>query len=71
MFIKRIMSQYRRDFTAVYECEHCGFTEESSGYDDSYFHQNVVPDMVCPNCDKKANGNYVPRVPKYPDNYTI
>ncbi len=39
MRIKKIISQDRRDFTAIYECEHCGFTYEGNGYDDSYFHR--------------------------------
>lgn len=38
MKIKKIISQHRRDFQAVYECEHCGYTVESYGYDDEYFH---------------------------------
>lgn len=45
MRIKEIISQHRRDFTAIYECEHCGHTHESKGYDDDYFHREVVPDM--------------------------
>ena len=47
MKIKTIKSQNRRDFHAVYECEHCGATTESYGYDDDNFHRNVIPDMVC------------------------
>lgn len=43
MRIKEIVSRYRRDFTAVYECEHCGYTVEDTGYDDSYFHKKVIP----------------------------
>lgn len=38
MKIKKIISQHRRDFQAVYECEHCGYTVKSYGYDDEYFH---------------------------------
>ncbi len=47
MKIKEIVSQSRRDFTAIYECEHCGDTYEGSGYDDSYFHQEVIPKNKC------------------------
>lgn len=71
MFIKQILSQSRRDFTAIYKCEHCGFTEKSYGYDDTHFHQEVVPDMVCPKCNKKAGENYRPLTTKYPDGYVI
>lgn len=54
MRIKQKIRQHRRDFVAVYECESCGHTEESSGYDDAYFHENVIPSMVCRKCGKTA-----------------
>ena len=47
MKIKEITSQSRRDFYAVYECDHCGHTEEGRGYDDAYFHKSVIPNMPC------------------------
>lgn len=37
MKIKKITSQIRRDFTAIYECEHCGNTETRDGYDDDSY----------------------------------
>ena len=43
MRIKEIISQHRRDFKAIFECEHCGHTETKSGYDDANYHQNVIP----------------------------
>ena len=46
MHIKKILRQHRRDFYALYECEHCGFTIEKYGYDDTNFHQNVIPKML-------------------------
>jgi len=58
--IKSIVSQSRRDFTAIYECEHCGATDKSYGYDDSYFHENVIPKMECKQCHKKASDEYRP-----------
>ena len=67
MKIKTITSQSRRDFYAIYECEHCGHEYESSGYDDSYFHQTVIPDMKCQKCEKKAGEGYRPQQTKYPD----
>ena len=42
MKITHILSQMRRDFTALYECEHCGYTCEMAGYDDYNFHHEVV-----------------------------
>ena len=71
MHIKRKLDQHRRDFTAIYECEHCGFTEESSGYDDANFHQNVIPSFKCKKCGKKAAEKYVPLTTKYPEGYVI
>lgn len=71
MRIKEIISQYRRDFTALYECEHCGFKKKDRGYDDANFHNNVVPNMVCPECGKKAGETYRPLTTKYPEGYQV
>ena len=72
MKIKTIVSQNRRDFYADYECEHCGHIDESkSGYDDTYFHQFVIPDMICPKCLRKASGEYRALSTKYPDHLTV
>lgn len=71
MKIKKITSQHRRDFTANYECEHCNHSYEGSGYDDSYFHNEVIPEMECPVCKKKADGSYRPLAPKYADHVTV
>jgi len=71
MKIKKIISQHRRDFDAIYECEHCGHTYEGSGYDDSYFHQTVIPAKECPKCGKKADVNYRPLTTRYNDSVTI
>ena len=72
MKIKKINNQIRRDFYADYECEHCEHIEKNkSGYDDSYFHQNVIPKMKGPKCGKTADDNYRPLSTKYPDHMTI
>ena len=71
MRIKDFIWQHRRDFRAVFECEHCGYTEERNGYDDANFHNNVVPDMVCPKCGKKAGENYRPLTTKYHEGMQI
>lgn len=65
MKIKEITSQIRRDFRAIYECEHCSATKKGSGYDDANFHDNVIPDMECEKCGMKANKNYRPLAPMY------
>ena len=71
MKIKTIVSQHRRDFTAVYECEHCGHEQRGSGYDDAYFHANVIPDMTCKECGKTAAESYRPLTTKYPEGYQV
>jgi hypothetical protein len=71
MKIQKILSQHRRDFRAIYECEHCGATEEKSGYDDDNFHRNVIPSMACPQCGKSAPPDYRPLSPLYDQNMVI
>lgn len=65
MRIVEITSQIRRDFRAIFECEHCGKTESGKGYDDDFFHRKVIPEMVCKECGKKADENYRPLSTKY------
>lgn len=74
MKIKKITSQHRRDFQAVYECEGCGAEDRSYGYDDSNFHQNVIPNMKCKGCDKSAKDLGVdvrPLAPRHPDHLQL
>ncbi len=71
MKIKKIISQSRRDFRAVFECEHCNHEIESGGYDDSNFHENVIPNMKCRECGLKADASYRPLATKYPDGFVI
>lgn len=56
MKIKTKLRQHRRDFTAIYQCERCGFEHKESGYDDANFHHNVIPEMVCPDCGEVGRG---------------
>lgn len=65
MRVKDITAQHRRDFQAVYECEHCGRCVKGTGYDDSYFHEKVVPSMVCGCCGEKAADSFRALAPKY------
>ena len=74
MKIQKITSQNRRDFYALFECEFCGHVEKCSGYDDSYFHQSVIPTMKCDSCGKSTNLDTPknvepprPLAPKYPE----
>lgn len=71
MRIKRILSQQRRDFHALYECEHCGHESEGSGYDDTHFHQFVIPKKKCGKCGKTAGDDYRALATKYPDSVTV
>lgn len=66
MRIKEKISQHRRDFTAIYECEHCGATKRDYGYDDANFHQNVIPNMQCPECGEIAKATTPRTAPDVP-----
>lgn len=56
MKIQKILSQNRRDFTAIYECQPCGHTQEGYGYDDANFHNEVIPNMECKACGATSQG---------------
>ena len=71
MKIKTIIEQHRRDFVADYECEHCGNVQRGTGYDDSHFHNNVIPQMQCNICGKSAPETYRPLATKYPDGQQV
>lgn len=71
MKIDKIISQNRRDFRAIFKCEHCEHTEQLSGYDDNYFHHKVIPKMICKNCQKTSDENYRPLATKYPEGMQI
>jgi transcription elongation factor Elf1 len=70
MKILRKLEQHRRDFWADFECEFCGHIEKNvSGYDDTYFHTEVIPNMVCKKCGKKS-GEVTSR-PNLPDSVVL
>lgn len=71
MKIQKIISQHRRDFRAIYKCEHCNATRNGSGYDDTNFHNNVIPDMKCTECGKTSGDDYRPLTPKHPTSTVI
>ena len=71
MKIKTILTQSRRDFTAIYECEHCSHEQKGIGYDDANFHQNVIPTFECPKCKKTSGEDYRPLTTKYPESTII
>lgn len=56
MKITKTYDWNRRDFSADIECEGCGHKDKiKSGYDDSNYYNNVVPDMKCKACGKSTN----------------
>ena len=74
MKIKTIEDQHRRDFTAIYECEGCGSTQRSGGYDDDNFHRNIIPKMICKKCGKtsaECGADYLPLQTKYPEGFQV
>lgn len=71
MKIKNFIWQNRRDFKAVFVCEHCGSEEVKMGYDDNNFHHNVIPKMICKQCGKTAGNAYRPLTTKYPEGMQV
>ena len=71
MKIKEIKWQHRRDFRAIYVCEHCGYEKQMDGYDDDNFHVNVIPNFTCDVCGKKGSADYMPLATKYPAHAVI
>ena len=71
MRLKNKIHQHRLDFTAVYQCEHCGAEHTSTGYDDAYFHLQVIPAMKCPECGETAPSNAPKTTPDVPAHVVI
>jgi len=71
MKIKEIINQSRRDFQAIYECEHCQATTNGRGYDDAYFHTVVMPSMECEKCGQTSPSSYRPLATKYAEGQVV
>lgn len=77
MKLIKILKQSRRDFQGEYQCEFCGHIRKNEGmnsYDDRYYHDNVIPRMICPVCGKSTvseGGNIDNTATKYPEGYQI
>lgn len=75
MKIKKITSQTRRDFAALMECEFCGHQRmNNSGYDDRYYHDNVIPNMKCEKCGESTiskGGEIEKTLTRYPEGFQI
>lgn len=75
MKIKEILWQNRRDFEAIFECEGCGATERIEDcYDDSNYHNKIIPKLKCKKCGKTSKEigvDYRPLTTKYPEGMDI
>lgn len=61
MEIKKITFKMGNDFYADMVCEHCGHEGElKTGYHDGFFHNNVIPSMLCGGCGKNRAGGTEP-----------
>lgn len=55
MMIQEYTFESGRDFGAIMVCEHCGGTQKNGhGYNDSNYHNNVIPAMCCEKCGKSS-----------------
>jgi len=61
MRIKRVIPQTQTDrqYTAEYECEHCGHETQGYGWSDNNFRNNILPRMRCDRCGKNAKGEWI------------
>jgi len=71
MKIEKIIDQHRRDFIALFKCEHCDNRSTIKGYDDAYFHNHVIPEMKCEKCGESSPADYKPLATKYPAGFSI
>lgn len=66
--------QHRYDFDGVLQCEFCGmFQTLKHGYDDSNFHNNVIPAIKCLACDKRSTDSTLDKItdPGYQDGVRV
>jgi len=55
MYLTKSYDFHRRDFRGDLKCEHCGDEELSvTCYDDSNFHQRVIPGKECKSCKQST-----------------
>ncbi len=52
MQIKKILWRKNKDFTAIFECEHCGFQMKEGGVVSAQYIKKTLPSMVCESCGK-------------------
>ena len=75
MELIKITNQSRRDFDGILKCQFCGHEEVlNDGYDDNYYHTEVIPSFICPECNKSTiseNDTIRAKTTKYPEGYQI
>jgi len=78
MKITKTYNWNRRDFCFDATCEHCSNVKKDlSGYDDSNYYDNVVPNMKCDKCGESTKSKPIEgiletrTIPKYNPNLTI
>jgi len=54
MRVTKRYNQHRRDLSIDMECENCGATSSTRGYDDTNYWVNVVPNSKCDECGKSS-----------------
>lgn len=65
MKIKTKTQQHRFDFHAILVCEGCEHEQElTTGYDDAFYHDHVMPTLKCEGCKKSRN--QIDGVPNHP-----
>lgn len=72
--IKEITDRLGRDFTATIECEHCSNLQQlTTGYDDAFYHDKVIPSIFCNHCGLNRAGLSVlaAEVVKFCDRYLL
>lgn len=60
MQLKKIISQYRNDYTGEMQCEFCQakYIDKYGYFDDNYMYK-VIPAMKCPSCGKSTNSEEI------------
>lgn len=72
MKITKMYAQHRRDFKFDAFCENCGHKVIGEwGYDDTNFHQNVIPAMLCKECGKPSPAETERPTPRYSDGQSV
>lgn len=59
MKLVEITSQHRNDFSGILKCNHCdSYQKLTTGYDDAYYHNVVIPKIHCNSCGMDNAGKF-------------